>query len=218
MRSFHHQPWNKILLRANVWCSAPCLLFRQSPLPLSVFAYMVLAARKRTKVLGSFLNFVFMQPCAAPSFHFHNSFCSVFCSSLLHLVLAVIWELFSMFSIKSYIWKWFINKITGWRPVEIGLWGPIILWKMPAMEGFASQRLSIIDSLIQILCSDCKQWPASQLYTYRGAANSDLHYDAHLCSFMSVPSSFALTVFVSLNLYKKGDVSSQNLFPFEVLP
>lgn len=178
-------------------------------------AYMVSAARKRAEVLGSLLYFVFMQPCTAPSFQFHNSFCSVFCSSFMHLVLAVKCGLFSMFSMKSYTWKWFIKQIRGSRPVEIGLQGPIILWKMPAMVDFASQRLSIIDSLIQILCSDCKQWPVSQLYTYTGGANSSLDCHTHLCSFMSVPSSFAFVVFVYFILHKTGDMSSLKKFSMQ---
>lgn len=85
-------------------------------------------------------------------------FFSVFCFSLMHLVLAVKCGLFSMFSIKCYIWKWLISKIIGWRPVEIGLQGPIILWKMPAVVGFAFQDLSTVDSLIQILCSGYKKY------------------------------------------------------------
>lgn len=150
-----------------------------------------------------------MQPCTAPSFQFHNSFCSVLCSSLMHLVLAVKCGLFSMFSIKSCIWKWFI-KITDRRPVEIGLQGPIILWKMSARVGFASQRLSIIDSLIQILCSDCKQWPMSRFYTV--AANSSLGHRAHLCSFTPASSSFALTVFVSFVSWRKVTSLTNNVF------
>ena len=175
----------------RAWCSVPWLF--QSALPTATFCLWHIWCQLPGKDLCSLRHFIFMQPCIAPSFQFHHSFCSVFFSSLMHLVLAVKCVLFSMFSIKSYIWKWFINKITGWRPVEIGLQGPIILWKMPAMVGFASQRLSIIDSLIQMLCLDCKQWPVCQLCTCAGVANSSLDHHTHLSSFMSIPSSFTLT-------------------------
>lgn len=149
---------------------------------------MVSGARKRAKVLDFLLYFIFMQSHTAPCLQLLNSFfSSMLYSPLMHLMLAVKRELFSMFSIKCYIWKSFISKVIDWRPVEIGLWGPIILWKMSAMVGFASQWLSTIDRLIQILCSDCKQWPVSQLYTYRGTTKSSLDRQTHLCSFMSCP-------------------------------
>lgn len=217
-RSFHQWHQNKILLRAIVWCSVPCLFFRQSPLPTATFCLSHICCHLPGKELKCWAPCCITPSCSPvlPVSCF-ITVCSLFCSSLMHLVLAVKWGLFSMFSMKSYIWKWFINKITGWRPVEIGLRGLIILWKMPAMVGFASQRLSIIDSLIQILCSDCKQWPVSQLYTYTGAVSSGLDHHTSVTSFMSVPSSFALTVFASFILCEKGDISSKNLFPCKVL-
>lgn len=109
------------------------------------------------------------------------------CSPLMHLMLAVKHGLFSMFSIKCYIWKSFISKVIDCIPVEIGLRGPIILSKMPAIVGFAFQWLSTIDRLIQILCSDCKQWPVSQLYVYRGKTKSSLDHQTHFCYFISCP-------------------------------
>lgn len=197
-RSFDQRHQNKILLRAIAWHSVSSLFFRQSPLPTATFCLWPTWCQLPGKELKCWAPCCISSSCSPvllPVSNFITVF-SVFCSFFMHLVLAVKCGLFSMFNIKSYIWKWFINEIRGWRPVEIGLQGPIILWKMPAMVGFASQRLSIIDSLIQILCSDCKQWPVSQLYTYTGAANSSLDRHTHLCSFVLVPSSFALTVFI----------------------
>lgn len=214
-RSFHQPHQNKILLREIVWCSVPCLFFTQLLLPTATLRlwHLGVSCQGKNRSAGLFAVFVSMQPHTAPSFQFHNSFCSVFCS-LMHLVLAVKCGLFSMFSIKSYIWEWFI-KITDRWPVEIGLQGPIILWKMSARVGFASRRLSIIDSLIQVLCSDCKQWAVSQFYTV--ATNSSLGHHAHLGSFMPASSSFALTVFVSFISCKEGDISYQKHFSCKVL-
>lgn len=141
-----------------------------------------------------------MQPFTASYFQFHNSFCRVLCSSPMHLELVVKCGFSQCLASSHTCGKRFINKITGWSTVEIGLQGAIILWKMPTMVGFTSQRPSIIDSLILILCLYCKQWPASQLYTYTGAANSSFDLHTHLCSFMPVPSSYALRVFFPLFL------------------
>lgn len=90
-------------------CVGPVLylFFKQSALHRATFslAYMVSAARKKTEVLASLLHFIFVQPCTASCFQFQNSFCRVLCSSPMHLELAVKCGLFSMFSIKSYVWE-----------------------------------------------------------------------------------------------------------------
>lgn len=160
-RSFHQQHQTKMLLRMIVQHSVP-LLFQTVTVAYShflSFVYMVSGARKRAKALNFLLYFIAIQFHTAPCLQQLNSFffSSMLCSPLMHLMLAVKHGLFSMFSIKCYIWKSFISKVIDWIPVEIGLRGPIILWKMPAIVGFAFQWLSTIDRLIQILCSDCKQ-------------------------------------------------------------